>query len=40
LQGDQVVSQLAEPFFVAGAIRPEGTGIVIDLPTGCASPVR
>lgn len=40
LQGDRVVSQLAEPFFVAGAMRPAGTDIVIDLPTGRASPLR
>jgi len=37
LQGEQVASQLAEPFFVAGAMRPAGTGIVVDLPSGQAS---
>lgn len=34
LQGDQVVAGLAEPFFVAGDMRPAGTEVCIDLPTG------
>jgi hypothetical protein len=34
LQGEQVVSELAEPFFVAGEMRQAGTGVRIDLPTG------
>jgi hypothetical protein len=37
LQGEQVVSELAEPFFVAGEMRPAGTGVRIDLPTGNVS---
>jgi len=37
LQGDQVVSELAERFFVAGEMRPAGTGVRIDLPTGAVS---
>lgn len=34
LQGAQVVSELAEPYVVAGAIRPPGTAVRIDLGTG------
>jgi len=37
LQGEQVVSKLAEPFLVAGEMRPAGTGVWIDLPTGNVS---
>jgi len=36
-QGEQVVSVLAEPFVVGGEIRPTGTGVRIDLPTGNVS---
>jgi len=34
LQGEQVFSELAEPFFVGGDTRPVGTGVQIDLPSG------
>ncbi len=34
LQGEQVVSELAEPFIVAGEMRPAGTAVRIDVPTG------
>lgn len=37
LQGDQVVSQLAEPFFIDGAMQPAGTEIRVDLPTARAT---
>jgi TolB-like protein len=37
LQGKRVVSELAEPYFVAGEMRPAGTGVRIDLPTGNVS---
>jgi hypothetical protein len=33
-RGDQVVAALAVPFMVAGEMRPAGTGVRIDLPTG------
>jgi hypothetical protein len=34
LQGDQVISELAEPSAIAGETWPAGTGVVIDLATG------
>ncbi|HEY6254900.1 MAG TPA: hypothetical protein VIY51_03815 [Xanthobacteraceae bacterium] len=37
VRGDQVVAGLAEPFMVAGEMRPAETGIRIDLPTGGVS---
>jgi hypothetical protein len=37
LRGDQVVASLAEPFMVAGEMRPAETGIRIDLSTGAIS---
>ena len=40
LESERVVAQLAEPFFVAGAMQPAGTEISIDLPSGQASPLR
>jgi hypothetical protein len=40
LQGEHVASELAEPFAVAGEMRPAGTGVRIDLPTGNVSVSR
>jgi len=37
LRGDQVVASLAEPFMVAGEMRPAETGIRIDLSTSAIS---
>jgi hypothetical protein len=37
LQGEQVVSELAEPFLVAGEMRSGGTEVRIDLPSGNVS---
>ena len=37
LQGEQVISQLADRFQVAGEMRLAGTGVRIDLPTGQVS---
>lgn len=37
LQGEQVVSELAEPCLVAGEKRPAGTEVRIDLPSGNVS---
>ena len=37
LQGDQVISELAEPSAIAGETWPAGTGVVIDLATGEAA---
>jgi hypothetical protein len=37
LEGEHVVSQLAEPFVVAGATQPAGTAVRIDLATGNVS---
>ena len=37
LQGEQVVAELAEPFCIAGTMRPAGTAVRIDLPTGTVS---
>lgn len=40
LQGEQVISDLTEPYFVAGDMRAEGTEVRIDLPTGEVSVAR
>jgi hypothetical protein len=37
LHGEVIASELAEPFAVAGEMRPAGTAIRIDLATGDAS---
>jgi hypothetical protein len=37
LQGEQVIAELAEPFLVAGAMRPAATLVRIDLRTGDVS---
>jgi hypothetical protein len=37
VQGEYVVSELAEPFAVAGEMRATGTRVQIDLLTGIAS---
>jgi hypothetical protein len=34
VQGEQVVSELVEPFLVSGEMRPAGTEVRIDLPSG------
>ena len=39
LHGDHVVSELAEPASIGGEMRPAGSGVVIDLPTGQVGPL-
>jgi hypothetical protein len=36
VNGDQVVSELAQPFVIDGRMLPEASGVVIELPTGRA----
>jgi hypothetical protein len=40
MSGNQVISELAEPSAIAGESWPTGTGVVIDLGTGAATPHR
>jgi hypothetical protein len=35
VRGEQVVSELAAPFLVAGETQPAGAAVLIDLATAC-----